>query len=463
MKKLRLISLLAAAAVTQGLCTAVNAENLNTAQIRGKDALTALLSSAGAADPDAETAQICAILSQAGIDDVSSLINPGTRLTSVGQSDCKDLNDDGVFDAVDSMYILHFLQGKKDYQHAYSDMDANHDDIIDQTDAYCYTQYYVKMLALGYSSGNIPYSAHNTGSAPTIASESRTYVKHYCSDGIYPSSNDVYYSLGTTNTIIPAPVQNLSISAMNLLDEIDAITDVPDPSNFTKVQDTRIVRTSVGTGAIVGDNLILTNAHGVCSGGSGEYYLGNGTNYKVTAFTFDNSGNPIEHDLNVVSVHVPLDYFDSTYEYQLKYDYALLVVSDDLYDYGHFTLGVPLDTAVTNQRSAAIHEMPGCAPCTDPNPNYPNQSDRNYVVASYGYIRTPYNPLITDTDIYLTTSGTSFAGSSGSPIFCQTSYSPGAHQAPTQYDAQVAVLTGGAGGLRVIRPLLRFLYDNPYL
>lgn len=42
MKKLRLISLLAAAAVTQGLCTAVNAENLNTAQIRGKDALTAL-------------------------------------------------------------------------------------------------------------------------------------------------------------------------------------------------------------------------------------------------------------------------------------------------------------------------------------------------------------------------------------------------------------------------------------
>jgi hypothetical protein len=453
----RAISLAAAALMMQSICTVVDAESLNGSIISSQQALTTLFTSAGVNLPADEVQEICDFYEASGVDDLASFINPQMLLTTVPQSRVKDLNGDGILNSSDASYILQFLQGQQNYQYSYSDMDANGDDVVDKADSYEYMDYYMYMLVHGYNSSNVPFSGHNAGSAPSVASAERSYIKHNYSDGANTSSNDVFYYLGNSNSLTSMPADYLAEQAVSLLNEInepESVNSAPNPNYFTKVQDSRVVRCATGSGAIVGPHLILTSASNVFDINTHKYKVG--ANCDISVFTFDSNNEPIRTDVVVESFHVPATFVSALPEdYDPIYDYALIVVEDDLTDYGMFSLGVPLDAAIVDHLPVTAEGFPRCAPCF-------SSGFRKYTVASNGFIGLN---LSTDPDMetYFIVSAASYKGSEGSPVFLQSIYGSSTYEPIVTIFVDCDNNSFDDGGVRVIRPILRFVYDNPFL
>lgn len=241
--------------------------------------------------------------------------------------------------------------------------------------------------------------------------------------------------------------------APTLPDNSDGIVSGQPNGNFTLSTDSRLIRCA-GTGFIVGEHIIATNAHCIYNATNDTF----GTNGYVTAFEFPN-GTPVPHNLTVVSLHVPVDYREKqgngTYAGNGDFDYGLIEVQEDLSNYGCFNLGLPLDALPTesnngtgNGKAVTVSGFPQAVINTPDGYRYsPVQSTGNvYSMSTYRINHTA------DT----------LNGSSGSPIYTTTSYWG------VSYDTVIGIHNAAVngtynGGVRITQPLLTFYCSNPYV
>lgn len=384
------------------------------------------------------------------------------RSSVVDSSRIKDLNDDGTANTADAVCLMRFLEGNLQYSHDYRDLDVNGDCLIDKNDPSEYLRYYVHYMNQNVAA---PFSAHGIGEVPETASEVRRYIKHTYSSGTAPNSTDVEYCLGASS--INSYVEDGLLSVAENLEETydecywEYLLDAEDASvlqsssttPYTKVQDSRVIRCS-GSGAIIGPHTILTNAHCLYSRNdtTGERRY---SDSDVCAFTFTDDGEPIRHDLTVISYHIPKDYItnEDNGVYKVRFDYALIVVEEDLSDYGCFDLGYALDEIVDTETSLTVTGFPQAAPCMSPDEGY---NYRKYMVSSYGTV-IPLTSADQDNpekaDYHLRGTAATTTGSSGSPMYTETALQ----------DTQIGLITGGSHGLRFTRPMLEFFFHNEYL
>jgi len=73
--------------------------------------------------------------------------------------------------------------------------------------------------------------------------------------------------------------------------------------------------------------------------------------------------------------------------------------------------------------------------------------------------------LSTDPDMetYFIVSAASYKGSEGSPVFLQSIYGSSTYEPIVTIFVDCDNNSFDDGGVRVIRPILRFVYDNPFL
>lgn len=407
------------------------------------------------------------VVTYLGYTSIESFINRSLSLRTsvVGSDRIKDLNNDNIADPADSSCIIQFLQGALQYANDYNDLDVTGDCIIDKNDAEAYLYYYVHYLLEGIDA---PFSAHGNEYVPTTATEIRRYIKHTYNSGTAPNSTDVEYCLGANlldESAEEALTSTLTNVALNYGEtyweyidnaENSNLLEINDNTPYVKVQDTRVIRCA-GSGAIIGPHTILTNAHCVYSKNDDTGEKRYSTD-DVCAFTFDEDGEPHPRNLTVVSYHVPKDYI--TYEdnnmYKVRYDYALIVVEEDLTEYGCFDLGYALDGIVNTETDLTVTGFPQAVPCQDSSNGY---NFRKYMVSSNGEIIpltiTDQNDIEKANYRLRGTAATS-PGSSGSPMYTKTAYIE-------LYDIQIGLITGGSHGLRFTKPMLEFFFNNDYL
>lgn len=378
----------------------------------------------------------------------SILIN---NRVSVDPNRIKDVNLDGYFDVSDVIYLHRVLNGMNVYQYDYVDLDVDGDNIISKADpdAYIYALAYMTHI-IGTPGPNYQPTAISN---PTnySATESVSYVKHNVSNGIYPHSNDVYYQLngdGTSNTIsTPFTIDMLNNLQSTYDDEYwEELESNSRSISFTRVQDTRVVKCS-GSGVIVGQHTILTNAHCVYKTQNQTYQT-----ETVKAYTFAADGTPTEHILHTVSYHVPCDYMSTGSNTK---DYALIVVSEDLSSYGYMDLGLPLDSIAQQNRAATLTGFPQDylygGQCQ------PTSGSREYTVASYG--------ILTNISKYrLDSTCNSLSGASGSPISVVAAFNGNSYDTVASLNScHNNNIDYYAQGVRIVRNILQLCYNNPYL
>lgn len=217
--------------------------------------------------------------------------------------------------------------------------------------------------------------------------------------------------------------------------------------NYSLSTDSRLIRCA-GTGFIVGDHVIATNAHCIYSAANDTFGLGG----YVTAFTFPDD-EPEPHNLTVVSLHVPTLYrrqnIDGTYSGNENYDYGLIEVKEDLSEYGCFNLGLPLDgisMGLSTGKEVTVSGFPQAIINTPNGYRYsPVQSTgRVYNMSTYRIDHTA------DTQ----------SGSSGSPIYTTTEIYG------NTYDTVIGIHNSDVtsthnGGVRMTQPILMFYLNNP--
>ena len=383
---------------------------------------------------ETEAAYLNAVLQELEIDSLDSIIQRLTRDDDPPVPASRIKNLDGIstpypIGASDAQFILNFLNGQVVYNGDFNDMDVTADYIIDKADAVAYLDYYLYLILNELPmEGN--YSAPGPGSAPESASESITYVKHLASSGVSPSStNDIVYT-------ITAPVANNNFIQPEALNNND-----PQRSSYTPVYNPRVVRNS-GTGSIIGEHLIITDAHCIYDRNTSLY----NTETQKIYYDFDENNNPVFFEATVISYHVPQQYIiNGTH----RYDYALVVVQENLitdYQCESFDIGLALDNAAPGT-SVSIEGFPGV-------PEVMAGGDgihRYRPVISHG-------SLTSMTQYMMISSAASTHGSSGALVYTQTSYDD------NEYDTAIGnVSYTDRSGTRFTRPILQFCFNNPYL
>lgn len=375
-----------------------------------------------------------------------------------------DMDGDHHITVTDATYVLTFVRGTETYNYDFQCLDVDGNLVINYTDAYIYLQFAGYMLLhpeLSYMS-----FTSGSGNAPIHANEARTYVKHDMSNGTNPSSNDTVYTINSDSTITMEtnPWSNPNYNPPATFEEIDT-----QPNNdlrtslYTRVQDTRVVRCD-GTGFIIGEHTILTNAHCI--------YNGTYSTTDVCAFTFTSTNEPIRHDLTVLSYYMPMAYVDPSYSniainnlsddyIQTYHDYAIIVVAEDLTSYGQFECGLPLldlasNTVTTNTVSYGFpQDSDGQCYVTENGVTY-----RKYTVASYGGVDGFYNQGYW---IRTTTTEATAGGMSGCPIILN-SVTINNNTISCDETAIGINCTGPtARGPAVVRPIIQFVYGNAIL
>lgn len=341
---------------------------------------------------------------------------------------CNSGSSAGRIDADDANMVIQFVNGQIDYLYDYNDLDATGDYIVDISDSFAYLDCYLYcMMNPGISF--IP-ATHGQNRNLTADDLQRTYKKYTIA-----TQQETTYVL--TSSIV---------SGRNTPRDIVSGTE---NGNFSLSNDSRLIRCA-GSGFIVGTHVIATNAHCIYNVQTDTFKLDD----NITVFTFSN-GNPIPHNLTVVSLHVPVlcrkQKTDGTYSVHSNYDYGLIEVEEDLSQYGSFDFGIPLTGIATeNDTGNNMGKEITVAGFPQAEINMPN-GYRERPVYSPGRLYSMNNYRVHHT-------ADSKPGSSGSPIYATT-------------DGQDTVIgihnsngtTSYNGGIRLTQPLLMFYKNNPYV
>ena len=387
---------------------------------------------AGAEDSPAfstatEAAVLAELLETFGYESVTELLGETRTLPDVSR--IKDLDGNNVVNVLDAQYLLMFLDGAKMYSYEYSELDVTGDYILSRIDAEVYLQYAAYYLIHQQTA---PFSSHGSLRTINTTFEYRSYRKHLYSNG-YSTTYDTTYTLN---------------SSTNAPD--DAETTNSHSASASSTYDTRIVMNS-GSGFINSPHTFVTAAHCVYNLSSGLY-----SSAAIKVSTYEN-GIPNQTTLTPVSVHIPVDYLNSTLSNRHFYDYAVVEVEEDLSAYGSFEAGILLDGVDTlvETNTTGIPTVLGGFPSLAA---YDYNNDRGYPAAFAGELN--------DFSDYDFTTTSARAGSmSGGVHYTTVTYNG------VSRDVAFGVHNSGVGndivtysrGSVITRPILQFLYNNPYL
>lgn len=205
--------------------------------------------------------------------------------------------------------------------------------------------------------------------------------------------------------------------------------------------------TSNGTGFIIGDHEIMTAAHCAYNTKMGKPYY----SMKVKINVPESSDNSVSvRTLTVVSAHFPKefkDYHDANpsnvgTQDQIKWDYAILTVQEDLSGYGKLNLG-----AVTYdiKNNVPVHVL-------------------GYNTSALKISNGVVNAI--NDDIFGVTAYTT-SGTSGGPIYVESLFGvPGVTSGDYKiqtYKTVIGLCSAGSYSSRFDSETLQFAYDNDYL
>lgn len=221
---------------------------------------------------------------------------------------------------------------------------------------------------------------------------------------------------------------------------------VPDKENIA------VVWTSTGTGFIVDDHVIATNAHCV--------YNDDGLVRAMRVKIYNEDCSQVLDIVDPVEVHIPNAYIlnrESNKELARQYDYALLYVTEDISQYGMLPLGVPTDDFMS---SGATVYSSGFPQATSTNP-YANSNTRLVSSGKIMDFRGGKDAALFERKIVF--NNYSSEGNSGGPVYVSTTC------LGKTYKTAIGILHGGSKnkdksyGVRVTSDLLMFYYNNPNL
>lgn len=421
MKKLTLTK--AAAAVT-AFAAALTAVTAVPAEMSAKaDDFPALMTAE-------EAAAWTEMLGRFGFDSVQELLSDSRALPNVSR--IKDLDGNGAANVLDAQYIFQFLSGRRMYGYDYSELDVTNDFVLNSADAQAYLQYVAYYMVQEL---NAPFSAHGASVTPDSSYEYRTYVKHLYSNG-YTTANDTTYPLNASGI--------LTGSGTNML--LNNSSPVMRSTNFSQNNDDTALIKNAGSGFIVGEHQILTNAHCVFSFSNQTY-----DSSPVYAYIPD-AVSPEFVLLTPCAVHIPYNYYSTG---SGNYDYAIIEVTQDLSDYGLFDLGLVLNGVDQN----VVSEEDWTTDGTGLDVTVAGFPQANNLMLEGHRIYAGYSNGILDHldvfKIYTTTSHQS--GLSGGPIYSASMNKTvlGIHRTSNTYhDDEIEI------GVRITRPILQFVYNN---
>ena len=246
-----------------------------------------------------------------------------------------DVNGDGNVTVADYTYISTRMNGYK--TSSYENLDVNNNGIFSIVDGNIVFDYAWN----GTSTSSV--SVQNFGNllASNVEtlneSDSTTYWKHDCNN---PDNFEICdeYTLtlpGQTETAVTASIQ--PPTPMTVDNGETAIVKI-----VSEFADANGNHKSIGTGTIVGDNIVATAAHCVYDYNTGHF--------EDLAIQIIDSGDTVVEILYPRYIHIEKDYGmkyennDTQTDYQD--DYALLYFEDDLSEYGKFELGLGLESFV---------------------------------------------------------------------------------------------------------------------
>ncbi len=413
-----------------------------TAAVMAVTATASVQGLSAAADNTQETAALNYVLSELGITDYDAFLD------SLRQRVTRD-NDNPLEDYVfvdlspgdigfpitpyDASFVLMFLNGQVDYAYDYNDMDANGDHIVDKADAEAYLE--CATLAMLFDDMEFTIVPHGSARTPDSARSYRRF------DWATQTEDSNTYA-------VPVPSNNRGSSVPS--DNAEYPSRVS--GTYYNCTDSRIVKTS-GSGVIVDNHVIATNAHCLINSSTGNF----NTSFSVTAYLYPNN-IPTPTTLTIVSLHIPDSYVlkdqngnfihkpSGEVEVNSDVDYGLIVVEEDLTSYGQFDFGLPLTGLSTSTELTAMS-----FPQNDgANSNMVN-NHRVRPLTSYGqlYELRPHSvrhTCATDT------------GSSGGAIFTNTGSSG-------EYDSLIGIHKAGGTqwntSVRIEQSQILFYMNNP--
>ena len=348
---------------------------------------------------------------------VAGAMSLGMATTFVGANSTNylrgDIDGDGTVAITDLAYLANFLSGNKGSADSRMSqrLDVDMSGIIDILD-----QNMLSQIILGsITPDTINYESSNNG---------------------IPNQNTLYYQKFNAQTGVQignayplSPVSTIpNYAPKGIIGTDDRFVDY---SNSGVVKIT--TSSGQGSGFIVDDNLILTAAHVVYDKTNISYTLFNVNGTAIATYS-------------AASYHVPSNYISSD---QINYDYALIVVNQDLSDYRTINLGVARDKLKDNTASSVYL-------------NYASKLGI-YVpgyVSNTGYtgIGNLANNYLTNTLVQYNTD--TVPGESGSPVYVKTSSGDmiaiGVHKG-------VGVSNQFNRGKRIDTDVIHFVYNNPYI
>ena len=302
----------------------------------------------------------------------SSLVS----MKTVATYDPCDVNHDGNITILDAIIVSQYLSGNV-RGNEYNQLDANMNLLVDYEDFKCVL---AAVTELSYSASFYSKRYSTTVSFPAITGTTldpdasltagRTYRRYsYVTNSqlsnytLYPNTDPINTSGGNyPDTIIDGESRTYSYGDDNKA--IVALTSkYPGVNGF-------------GTGFIVGNHAIATAAHCVCKKTPNNSISNVSITfpYDIDILTHNWNGTTTGVQLSPVEVHIPNNYCqDSSENY---YDYALIIVEEDLSNYPQFSV-----TSCYNRTAEQYSSIPiianGC-PGQLPGTTEPNSGRRLY-------------------------------------------------------------------------------------
>ena len=274
------------------------------------------------------------------------------------------------------------------------------------------------------------------------------------SDG-YQQETYYEYKPGNSN-----PVKEYTLDtrppAIATISEVIPDND-PTQRKFLMPLDQKIVNIGyAGTGAIIGDNAILTCAHTFI--GNGGKFLGVSGVQIVNSFVSNTDDESSRKKLVITGFHVPKAYIDfkkaTTKEERDKldgHDYAIITVKidngdgtySDLSEYGHFDMGIPLNSL--NNKSDALKTVRVSGFFYD-------GTIKPHI--TYAMLKTSTGKVKNVKDVILEHSAITAGGTSGAPVYMEKTYNG------NDYQTIIGVHTGHETSVKINKMILKFALDN---
>lgn len=386
---------------------------------------------------------------------------PSISAQAITTYDPCDVNHSGAVDIMDVIVLNRYLIGDL-YVPNYNLLDANRNQIVDYADGDCVmakvtnVYYHGCFINRTYDANNhiltagiqefptIPsYLVINDGDA--LLTNAKAYTKINCSNFTHTN-----YWLSPSLT----PINNTSqYNIQSIVDGSDDrySTTLSENSGIVKISYSDSGGTYTSTGFIIGDHLIATAAHCV---------IGVKYSYPLTITPHNANGTLASSSANLhpVEVHIPTDYWMQVN--QLLNDYALIVVSDDLSNYPHFSIANTYNLKEEYYTNVPIYVTGNPAYINEGLPNQIDNTVARKLYTDKGNIKNgPSNSLV-----YFNTDVTD--GDSGAPIYTVTMQTID-EDLTYQYSA-IGVMHGDSSntsncGVRFTKYHLAFFFNNDYI